>query len=174
MRTNNPSIKYNYIVDILRTTSEEHTDLQNRLFSESRENARSFKSILHHKINDTPELIDDLWAFRKIVSAIGEYILRHHAPVSAKQRLYADLYALCKQIAQQRGIENYEAYLDVLPEPVSDDITIALIKALHDRDGITKEEFARLHTVDPRTIQNRIQALDFVNDETVANMDRYL
>ena len=123
MRTNNPSIKYKYIVDILRTTSEEHTDLQNRLFSESRENARSFKSILHHKINDKPELIDDLWAFRKIASAIGECILRYHAPVSAKQRLYADLYALCKQIAQQRGIENYEAYLDVLPEPVSDGTT---------------------------------------------------
>jgi hypothetical protein len=111
-------------------------------------------------MNDKPETIDDLWAFRKITSSIGEYILRYHAPASAKQRLYTELYALCKHIAQQRSIDNYEEYLEVLPKPVSDDVTIDLIKALHNREGITKEDFARLHTVDSRTIQNKIQALD--------------
>lgn len=160
MKISNPTAKYRYAVDLLRTADEEFYIIVNRLCSERKENARSFKSILAQKINDKPEIIDDLWAFRKITSSIGEYILRYHAPASAKQRLYTELYALCKHIAQQRSIDNYEEYLEVLPKPVSDDITIDLIKALHNRDGITKEDFARLHTVDSRTIQNKIQALD--------------
>ena len=160
MRTSNPTTKYEFMVDLIKSADDGSSSLLERLFSENPDNKRSFQAILRKKATRETEILDSLWAFKKITAAVGEYILSYYAPASTKQQLYKALYTLCENIAKLCNIDNYEHYLAILPEPVSEDITISLIKALHDRKGITKEDFARLHTVDPRTVQNRIQALD--------------
>ena len=160
MRTGDKLIKYKYIVDMIHRAGDEHTAIVSRLFSQDKETPRSFNAILDQRITDAPEVIDDTWAFRIIVLTVGEYILRYYAPASTKQQLYRKLYALCQELAELHNIVDYKCYMELLPEPVSDDITVSLIKGLHDREGITKEDFARLHNVEARTIQNKIQSLD--------------
>lgn len=160
MRINDPTVKRQYIVDMLENTGEAHTAIVGRLLSQGEETPRSFKSILRQRISSKPELVNDVWAFREIVRAICDYIHQYHAPASTKQYLYNDLYSLCKNLAQSHNIADYQSHLNLLPEPVAEDLTIALVKDLHAREGVTKADLARLHNVDERTIQNKIQALD--------------
>ena len=163
MRTDNERNGYDCIVEMLKAAEQEHSAIVTHLFSENPKNGRSFLGRLRNNLPDSGGSGDPGTAFRILVDTVSEYIHGYHAPASAKQLLYQALYALCESIGRRYQIPEYPMVLEDLPAPVTEDLTLALIKELHDRDGITKEEFGHRHQVDPRTVQNRIHALSGEN-----------
>lgn len=159
MRTSCVISKRDYIIEFLETAGEEHQKVIRCLLSESDRRKCSFLRLLKNQLSDRVELIDEAWAFEKILVVVTDYVRCYHAPAAAKQKLYSELYALCKHLGQTHNIRDYLDYLNAMQAPVADDITIALIKHLHSRNGITKEEFAEKYRVDKKTVQNRIQSL---------------
>lgn len=159
MRTDDYEIKYSYISNLLRNVGTNHTATIERLFSENPKNENSFLCLLKKRINSKNEKIDVTWAFQKIIETIEEYLQHYHAPASTKQVIYSALYSLCASIGESYDIPNYKTQLEILPAPVTGDFKTDLIKALHNQEGITKEDFAAKYHVDPKTVQNHIHAL---------------
>ena len=151
--------KQDYIIEFLETAGEKHQEVISRLLFEGKRIKSSFLRLLKSQLSDRVELIDEAWAYDRILVAMSDYIRSYHAPAAAKQRLYYDVYSLCEYLGQLHNITGYADSLNSLQAPVTDDITIALIKHLHKREGITKEEFAEKYQVDKKTVQSRMQSL---------------
>ena len=159
MRTSCVISKREYIVDFLGTANGSHQNVVNRILYENGGIKYSFLNLLKNLLSDKVEILNETWAYEKVLAVLSDYIRSYHAPAAVKQRLYIEIYALCEHLGQIHNVRDYAEALRELHAPVTEDITIALIKHLHSRDGITKEEFAEKYRVDKKTVQNRIQSL---------------
>jgi len=109
---------------------------------------------------------DKQYYYRVIIYAAAEYILGYPAPVSAKQKLFQQMYAFCEAVGEQCGVGNYESLLKELPVPIDQDLTIGIIKELHNRDGVTKSEIAGAYGVSTKTAQTMIHRLTGENGQS--------
>ena len=96
-----------------------------------------------------------------ICEAMGQYISSFPAPATYKQVLWEKMKLWLERIADDLGQqEEYEMFLEDFEPPVSDDPIIHVIKALHNRDGITREDIARELCESERNAKNILNRLD--------------
>ena len=159
MKASAPDVKYEYILNLLKSAGEEHQAILDRIFSENTENQRSFLFILRKNLDYAEETLSPTWAYRMITDTVSSYIHAYCGPASAKQLVCNALYELCKTLGAKHNIPDHAMYLEDLPKPVEEDVVISIIKALHNQEGISKEELRAKYGVDPKTIQNYIYTL---------------
>lgn len=162
MKTSKDINKYYYVLEMLKSVGQEHQAILDRILSENPENKRSFLYRLKKNTENVTNTNNPVWAYKIIVETVAEYIQGYHAPASSKQVIYKLLYALCKDIGKRNDFSDSDTnFLDDLSDPVETDFDIDLIKLLHPREGITKEEILQKlpGATHERTVQNHIQAL---------------
>ena len=154
---------YSRAIEMLRRVEFQDRAFLEQLVSSDVEQKNSYRFLLkdfskkYNTNNDGEELLD---CYKVIIYSSVEYISRYPAPPSAKQGLYRRMFALCEAIGEQFHIANYESFLKELPVPVDRDLTIGIIKELHERDGVTKSDLASVFEVTPRTAQTMIHRLN--------------
>lgn len=107
----------------------------------------------------TDATADNLTLYRILINAVSAHLMSYHAPAPVKHKLYLPLYELCIKFGQAYGVSNYEKHLDNIPKPLDCDISVDIIKELHSRDGITKEELASKYNVSTKTVQKYLHRL---------------
>lgn len=160
---------YERIMELISPEDYELPKGIDRILSESIYNQRSLKFFLNRAAEEAVSLlcdIDDRGAYEILVDAVSEYLHAYPAPASVKMNLYETLYKWCEEIAWENNISGYEELLDELQKPVECDLSIEIIKELHNQDGITKEKMESRYGVSGKKIQNIIHQL---SDESKGN-----
>lgn len=153
---------YKRVLEMLNCTVFEDRNFLEQILNPSHEHKRSFKYWLASflsNLNRNDGESDQRYYYRVIIYAAAEYILGYPAPVSVKQKLFQQMFALCEAVGEQHAVENYESLLKDLPMPVDQDLTIAFVKELHGRDGVTKNELAAEYGVHKKTAQTLIHRI---------------
>ena len=95
-----------------------------------------------------------------IAEGMASYLRGYTAPASFKARLWDCLDGWIRRIAAELGIEGDGVFADEMERPVTTDLGVELIKALHDENGKTKEKLKNELGVGEKTIQTELRALD--------------
>lgn len=95
-----------------------------------------------------------------IAEGMASYLRGYTAPASFKARLWDCLDGWIRRIAAELGIEGDGVFADEMERPVTTDLGVELIKALHDEEGKTKEKLKNELGVGEKTIQTELRALD--------------
>ncbi len=94
-----------------------------------------------------------------ILEGMAYYLAEYPASPSYRQRLWETCRRWADRIAARLKIKEYD-FSGNVPEPVSMDTGIALVKALHPSRGKTKEDLGKELGVGAKTIQTGLRALD--------------
>ena len=95
-----------------------------------------------------------------IAEGMASYLRGYTAPASFKARLWDCFDGWIRRIAAELGIEGDGVFADEMERPVTTDLGVELIKALHDEEGKTKAELEKDLGVGGKTIQTELRALD--------------
>lgn len=107
---------------------------------------------------DKPKLSsEDLYS--TISEGMNNYLKGYQAPPSFRQKLWETCRNLAGRIAEQAGYTPEYKFDTYVPQPVAEDTGIALIKKLHEENGVTKKELKEKLGVNERTIRNNLRAL---------------
>ena len=99
-------------------------------------------------------------AFRTIMSGMADYLREYPAKPGYKQGLWNTCRDWVDRIAVYLEIREEYDFSEDAPQPMVRDTGIALVKALHDFRGKTKEELSEELGVSKKTIQTGLRALD--------------
>ena len=153
---------YFYIRDMIGRSRFNANGIPHKFFIEDSENSHSLFFCVRKLCSDAENRLlapDNRVAYRILTEALSTYLLKYPASASAKQRLYQHVFAWCEDMGDQFRIPNYEMYLSDIPQPIERDLTISLIKDLHAREGITKDELVEKYEVSEKTIQVSLRQL---------------
>lgn len=156
MNSRRTLLRYHYIIRMIRRSTYEDAPLIESFFSEDPDSCNS----LFYKVRQAcicsdhidPQL-DDRKAYQIIIEAISEYLYSFSTSTTIKRRLYDRLYAWCTHMGKQFCIDNYESYLEDIPNQITTDLTIALVKELHSKAGISKLDLKDKYGVSEKTAQ---------------------
>lgn len=153
---------YNFIIRMIEQSNFNAHGIPRKFFEEDPQSTRSLfywiKKICDEESKGTMA-VDYRSAFRILADAVSKYLLKYPATASARQVLYQHLFAWCESLGDQFHISNYDMILSDIPLPVERDLTIALAKELHARDGISKNDLAEKYGVSEKTIQVSLRQL---------------
>ena len=95
-----------------------------------------------------------------IAEGMADYLRSYPAPASYKQILWDSCNSWYKRIAEKLNVDAASTFEDELPQPVTKDLGVELVKALHDENGKSKGKLSDELGVGEKTIQNELRALD--------------
>ena len=120
----------------------------------------SLIEILKHNITNSPTTLDisDAFIYSFIEEAMEEYLSQYPAPYSFKKRVKTKFGCWLKDIKTKYSLLCCED-----PEwvnPSAHDVGISMLKAMHSREGVTKEELVNeLNCDHPRTVQKYLRRI---------------
>ena len=147
---------YDYIINMIENSEFADRELLDKLSSEDSNHRNSFYYMLREaaKFNEYDIVpMDENRAYQILIDAVSDYILSYSSSYLAKRKLYRQMLDLCIYIGDKYHVDNYETYLEELPEQVATDLAVELVKDLHDQNGISKEELSDRYGVSQKTIQ---------------------
>lgn len=98
---------------------------------------------------------------KAIAKAMMNYLECYPAPFSYKQHLRRKFYEWITVIQHQYNFELSEAHLEGFVVPSGEkDTAVAMLKELHARDGLTREELSDRLGINPRAVQKDLRKLD--------------
>ena len=107
---------------------------------------------------DKPKLSSEVLYF-SILDGMNDYLKGYQAPPSFRQKLWETCRSWTERITEQTCFTPEDTFDEYIPQPVAADTGIALIKKLHDENGVTKKDLQEKLGVDERTIRNNLRAL---------------
>ena len=116
------------------------------------------KSIEEACTNVEIRTTDDL--AKAIAEGMADYLQSYPAPASYKQILWDSCSTWYQRIAEKLTVDAASMFEDEMSRPVTKDIGVELIKALHDENGKSKRELSHELGVGEKTIQTELRALD--------------
>ena len=97
---------------------------------------------------------------RVLAEGMADYIRGYTAPVSYTAILWDCCNSWIQRIAEQYGINEESFFEAEMPRPLTCDLGVELVKALHDEAGKTKAQLGEELGVSEKTIQTELRALD--------------
>lgn len=97
----------------------------------------------------------------EIAGAMTKYLDSFPAPFSYKQHLRMKFHEWITDIQNQYNYKLGEAYLVDLKAPSGEkDTAVAMLKELHAREGVTREDLSERLGINPRAVQKDLRKLD--------------
>lgn len=154
-------LKPQIITLLTKTTPYDATTTKRILFgNEEHQNSLKLLDCIMENVVDPTNVNDDK-LLRSIVAGMGEYQRRYPVSVVRKQSLYNELIVWMNRISERLGISCDETYIEEnIIAPCEPNLSVGIVKALHNRNGVTKEELAEQFSVSQKTIQNELAKLD--------------
>ena len=154
---------YRYVGRMIREAGHDDFGIPEKFFDEnfrSRESIYYYiRSVISEEYSEHDGAMNNQTGYQIIVDAVAGYLDGSSAPISVRHNVYQHLYSWCKMLGQKYNIDDYKMYLEEISRPIEEDNVITMIKALHDRNGITKEELAKKQNKKLRTVQSNIHRL---------------
>lgn len=98
---------------------------------------------------------------KEIAQSMCDYVEAFPAPFSYKQCMRGKFLSWIAVIQKRYHVEPIESsYKDLLKTSGERDTAIALLKELHSRDGVTREDLAARLGINPRAVQKDLRKLD--------------
>lgn len=148
---------YEYIIRMITQSTHDDVALLEMFSAEDSYSSKSFYNMISNYVNSAvstnTKKVDKQRAYEIFIDVASDYILSYAASYAAKRRFYNRIYAFCESIGQQYEIENYKEYLQELPQQIATDITVELVKDLHNQDGISKADLAAQYVSSAKTFQ---------------------
>ncbi len=98
-------------------------------------------------------------ALSSFITAIADFLREYPAPPSYRQGLWEVCCGWAGRMSKALDVPLPTDYEDSVPRPTIRDTSIELVKALHDENGLTKQELGDLLRVSTKTIQTDLRAL---------------
>ena len=147
---------YDYVMQMIENSTFEDRALLEMFSVENPNSQKSLYQIVRRNTNfgkSKESKIDKQKAYQILIDSVSDYILDYSTSYAAKRRLYNRMLAWCEHMGTQYQIDNYEEALKELPEQISTDIAVEIVKDLHSQDGVSKEELGVRYGASPKTIQ---------------------
>ncbi len=106
------------------------------------------------------EIRNETALLRAIAEGMADYLKAYAAPPSFRQKLWDSCNSWIQRIAAELKIEAGDAFEEQLPRPITQDLGVELVKALHAKEGKTKDQLSTELGVGKKTIQTELRALD--------------
>ena len=103
--------------------------------------------------------LDDGELLKVISNGMGLFLQSFHARPAFKQKIYEKLVKWHRALEARFDL-HLDGYVEAWPIPIAEDTGIALVKQLHDRQGLTKKQLAINMGVNEKTIQTGVRKLD--------------
>ena len=104
---------------------------------------------------------DCVSAYRNALEGMADFLEQKQASLFTRQRLWDELNEWALRLAKALGLGGSACFEEYSERPIETDAAIGLVKALHDKSGITKKQLAeRLGVKSERTVRNYLRALD--------------
>lgn len=155
---NNPRTmrRYHYILRMIRNSTFEDTPLLEAFFSEDPDKGNSLFYLIRQACicgDHTDPQLNDQKAYRILIEAVAEYLYAFSTSTTIKRKLYSRIYAWCAHMGVQYCIDGYETCLEEIPNQIATDLSVELVKELHNREGVSKLDLRDKYGVSEKTIQ---------------------
>ncbi len=156
----------NYVIKMIEASTFEDTALLRTFFSEDPDNSKSLFYMIRNAslfVEQASAQTKNQTAYRILIDAVSEYLLAYSTSSAIKKRLYNRLVAWCNHMGEQFQIEGYQTYLEDIPEQITSDLAVDLVKELHDREGVSKEDLHHKYGWSEKTFQVCLHRLGNAN-----------
>jgi hypothetical protein len=150
--------KQNYI-KILRASSAQLDTVHQRQLRSLLQNTREQKRLLTEILEQSAPQQNTNQTFMAICGGMNEYLAEVRKPAYTRQQIWELFDTWLRQI------HSYFNMITDFPEdwaerPIIEEKAVTMIKALHARDGVTKQELCEKLGIKGRMVQNLLRAID--------------